>query len=139
MTSLEEIQNTMRKGHWADAQILCRDLLTSRPTDASLHAFEGICYFRLGNFAAAEPCFARATALEPKFVDAGIKRCQCLDRLHRYDEALMLAKEWVVQRPSDPALNAIIEIHQYRANPLRTEGWEISAQNMGRAQFASDL
>ncbi|RYG24555.1 tetratricopeptide repeat protein [bacterium] len=139
MATLEEIQVTMARGNWAAAQTMCRELIMSRPTDAKLHAFEGICYFRLGDYASAEPCFARATALDPRFVDAGIKRCQCLDRLRRYDEALMYAREWQTQRPSDPALNAIIEVHQYRANPLRTEGWELSAHRKGQAHFASDL
>jgi len=139
MTTLEEIQSTMARGNWAKAQELCRALLFDRPTDAKLHAFEGICYFRLGDFEAAEPCFARATALDPQFVDAGIKRCQCLDRMRRYDDALMYAREWQVLRPSDPALNAIIEVHKYRANPRRTEGWELSAHRQGQAHFASDL
>ena len=110
-----------------------------RPTDAQIHAYEGMCFFRLGDFASAEPCFMRASALDPKMVDAGVKRAQCLDRLHRYDEALAVAREWHPMRPNDPALCAIIEAHQYRRNPRRTEGWEISAQSMGRAHFASEM
>ena len=136
---MENIEVAMRKGDWAAAQRACRETLMARPTDAKVHAYEGISFFRMGDFASAEPCFRRAGALDPKFVDAGIKQAQCLDRMHRYDEALAVAREWHVQRPSDPALNAIIEAHQYRANPRRTEGWEISAQRMGRAHLASDL
>lgn len=136
---MEKIETAMKAGRWAEGRQACREAIFDRPTDARIHAFEGICLFRMGDFASAEVCFMRATALEPRFVDAGIKRAQCLDRLHRYDEALEVAREWKVQRPSNPALIAIIEAHQYRANPRRTEGWEISAQNMGRAHFASDL
>lgn len=111
----------------------------ARPTDAKIHAYEGICFFRMGDFASAEPCFMRASTLDERFVDAGVKRAQCLDRMHRYDEALEVAREWHRQRPNDPALNAIIEAHQYRAHPRRVEGWEIAAQQMRRAQFATDL
>lgn len=136
---LEAIEIAMRRGEWAEGARLCRELLTSRPTDAKLHACEGMCFYRLGDFAQAEPCFMRATALNPRFVDAGVKRCQCLDRLHRYDEALALAREWLAQRPGDVALNAIVDAHQYRADPRRTEGWEVAAQSMRRASFASDL
>ncbi len=136
---MEKIESAMKLGRWSEAQQACREALMARPTDARIHAFEGICFFRMGDFQTAEGCFMRATALDPRFVDAGVKRCQCLDRLRRYDEALELAREWHVQRPNDPALNAIIEAHQYRANPRRTEGWEISARSMNRAQFASDL
>ena len=136
---MKEIEAAMRTGRWAEGVAACREALKARPTDACIHACEGMCHFRLGDFASAEPCFMRATALDPKFVDAGVKRCQCLDRLHLYDEALELAREWHVQKPGDPALNAIIEAHQYRRNPRRTEGWEISAQSMGRAHFASEI
>ena len=139
MATLEEIEMAMRRGRWTEGARLSRELLMGRPTDAKIHAYEGLCFFRLGQFDQAEPCFMRATALDPKFVDAGVKRCQCLDRMRRYDEALTLAREWIVQRPNDPALNAIVDVHQYRANPRRTEGWEISAQSMGRAHFASEL
>lgn len=134
----QEIETAMRRGHWSEGARLCREMLINRPTDAKVHAYEGMCLFRLADFAAAEPCFARATALDPRFGEAGVKRCQCLDRMHRYDEALELAREWHVQRPNDPALNAIIDAHQYRANPRRTEGWEVSAQSMRRAHFAAD-
>jgi Flp pilus assembly protein TadD len=139
MGTIGDLEATMRKGWWTEGVRLCREILIDRPTDARIHGYEGICRFRLTDFAGAEPCFMRATALDPKFVDAGIKRCQCLDRLHRYDEALALAREWKVQRPDDPALNAIIEAHRYRKDPLRTDGWEVSAQSMNRARFASDL
>lgn len=135
----QEIENAMRTGKWSEGRRLCREMLMARPTDAKLHGYEGVCLFRLGEFAEAEPCFGRATALDPRFADAGVKRCQCLDRLHRYDEALDLAREWHVQRPNDPALNAIIEAHQYRATPRRTEGWERSAQALGRAHLAADV
>ncbi len=136
---MEKIEAAMRAGRWTEGQQACREALMQRPTDARLHGYEGICFFRLGDFASAEPCFMRASALDPKFVDAGVKRAQCLDRLRRYDEALAVAREWQPMRPNDPALCAIIEAHQYRANPRRTEGWEISAATMGRAHLASEV
>ena len=67
-----------------------------RPADAKIHAYEGMCLFRLGDFAGAEVCFGRATALDPRFVDAGVKRAQCFDRLHRYDEALARARRFLI-------------------------------------------
>lgn len=136
---MEQIEAAMKSGRWAEGQKACRELLISRPTDARIHAYEGMCFFRLGEFSQAEACFMRATALDPRFVDAGVKRAQCLDRMHRYDEALEVAMEWRTLRPGDPALNAIIEAHQFRANPRRTEGWEVNAQQMKRARFAVDL
>lgn len=126
MNPMQSIEAHMRHARWLEAQRLCRELLFARPTDAKLHALEGICFFRLGDFAAAEPCFTRATALEPSFVDAGVKRCQCLERLKKIDEAVFLAREWQAKRPSDPTLRHLIHTYGNRPNPYRTEGWEVT-------------
>ena len=64
-----------------------------------------------------------------RFVDAGVKRCQCLDRLRRYDEALMYAREWQTLRPSDPALNAIIDTKQAGYAPGQMDpAWSLTGQ-----------
>src|SRR5207244_2527678 len=99
------------------------------------HALEGICLFRLGDFAAAEPCFMRATALDPTFVDAGVKRCQCLERLRKFDDAVELAREWRAKRPHDPTLNAMIHAHGNRPDPRRTEGWEAGLRRNRAVEF----
>ncbi len=137
MTSMQSIEAHMRHARWMDAQRLCREALFSQPTNAKLHAFEGICFFRLGDFAAAESCFMRATALEPSFVDAGVKRCQCLERLRKFDEALELAHEWRAKRPHDPVLNTLIRTHGHRPNPRRTEGWEAGLRRNRAVEFAA--
>ena len=111
MSTLQSIEEMMRAARWTDAQYALRALLFARPTDAKLHALEGICFFRLGDFEAAEPCFQRATALEPTFVDAGVKRCQCLERLRRFDDAVYYARQWQAKRPGDPTLRQIVHAH----------------------------
>ena len=122
----------MRNARWSEAQFALRELLFSRPTDAKLHALEGICFFRLGDFEAAEPCFMRATALDPAFVDAGVKRCQCLERLKRYDDAVYHARQWQSRRPGDATLRHIVHAHGNRPDPHRSESWEV-ARRKGRA------
>ncbi len=71
MSTLQSIEEAMRAARWSDAQYALRDLLFARPTDAKLHALDGICFLRLSDFEATESCFQRATALDPTFVDAG--------------------------------------------------------------------
>ncbi len=134
MTSIEAL---MRKGRWQEAQKVCRELLFGRPTDAKLHALEGICLFRLGDFAAAEPCFQRATALEPSFVDAGVKRCQCLERLRMYDHAVYLARQRQPNPPSAPPLRQIIHTYGNRPDPNRTEAWELGLRKNRPVEFAA--
>ena len=134
---MQSIEALMRGGRWLQAQSACREGLFARPTDARLHAYEGICLFRLNDFAAAEPCFMRATALDPSYVDAGVKRCQCLERLRRYDEALALAREWQRKRPSDPVLSHMVHAHGHRPILNRTEGWERSVRRVRAVEYAA--
>ena len=127
----------MRHARWADAQRILRERLFDRPTDAKLHALEGICFFRLDDYAAAEPCFMRATALEPSFVDAGVKRCQCLERLRRYDEMVEIAREWQAKRPGDPTLRALMHTHGHRATAFRTEAWEVTIRKARAVEYVA--
>ncbi len=124
MNAYESIETLMRGGRWMDAQVACEELLFFRPTDAKLHAYRGICFFRLSDYAAAEPCFMRATALDPSFIDAGVKRCQCLERMKRFDDAVYYAREWQAKRPTVPALGVIVRNHGNRPDAFRTEAWE---------------
>lgn len=137
MNAMASIESSMRAGRWAEAQAACRELLFSRPTDARLHALEGICLFRLGDFAAAEPCFKRATALDPSFVDAGVKRCQCLERMKMFDEAVYLAREWQNRRPGDPTLRQLVHTYGNRPDPNRTEAWEVGRRKGRCVEYAA--
>lgn len=137
MSTLQSIEEMMRAGRWNDAHYALRALLFNRPTDAKLHALEGICLFRLGDFAAAEPCFGRATALEPSFVDAGVKRVQCLERLKRFDDAVYYARRWQAKRPGDPTLRHIVHVHGQRPDPLRSESWETTRRKVRAVEWAA--
>lgn len=131
------IEALIRNARWQEAERACRHLLCARPADARLNAFQGICLFRMGDFAAAEPCFMRATVLDPWFVNAGVKRCQCLERLRRYDEALELAREWLAKRPNDPTLGAILRFYGNRPDASRTEAWQVGLRKNRPANFAA--
>jgi tetratricopeptide (TPR) repeat protein len=136
MNTTETIENLMRNARWREAQRACREVLFDRPTDAKIHAYEGLCFFRLAEFAAAEPCFMRAAALEPTFLDAAVKRIQCLERLQMFDEAVHVAKEWRSKRPSHPELNRILRTYGHRPNPYRTDAWESNLHHPRAMAFA---
>ena len=137
LTPIQSIESQMRNSRWREAQRACRALLFSRPTDSLLHAWEGLCFFRLGQFAAAEPCFMRASVLDPDFVGAGVKRCQCLERLGMIDEAVRLAREWSARRPNEPTLRALIHNYGNRPDPYRTDAWERTARRKRSVEFAA--
>lgn len=123
MITVSSIEALMREARWDQAQRACRDLLLRQPTDPKLHLLEGICGFRRGDYASAETSFGRAGALDPFCLDAGIKQCQCLERLQRYDEAVYLARTWQARCGEQPILRQIVRSYEGRADFLRAHAW----------------
>lgn len=120
------IEAMMQRGDWAGAMLQTRAALQVTPTNPKLHAYMGICYFRQNDFANAEMCFRRAGVLDEKFWEAGTKHAQCLDRLHRYEEAYTVAKQWLKVNPSCNTLKGIILALEHQVKGDHQEGWERS-------------
>jgi Flp pilus assembly protein TadD len=114
----------MCAGDWDGAIAACKAALQLVPVDAKLHGYLGCCYFRKGDYASAIEPFRRATALNPKFWEAGTKLAQCYDRLHRYEEAYATAKEWLHVRPGDHTLEGIVFALKDMVHGPVKEGWE---------------
>ena len=118
------IEALMQRGDWANAMVQTRAALQVTPTNPKLHAYLGMCYFRQNDFANAEGCFRRAGALDERFWEAGTKHAQCLDRLHRYEEAFTVAKQWLKVHPGNRTLEGIIMALQHQVRGDHQEGWE---------------
>lgn len=120
------IEAMMQRGDWHGAIAQAQAALQITPTNPKMHAYLGLCYFRLNDFAQAEPCFRRASALDERFWQAGAKHAQCLFQLRRREEAFQVAKHWLKVNPNDNTLKGLIEAlgHQVRG-PVQ-EGWERS-------------
>ncbi|MGV3619028.1 MAG: tetratricopeptide repeat protein [Fimbriimonas sp.] len=101
-----------------------RAALQVTPTNPKLHAYLGLCYFRQNDFNNAEVCFRRAGTLDEKFWEAGAKQAQCLDRLHRYEEAYRVAKHWLKVNPRDRTLQGIAMALEHQVKGDHQEGWE---------------
>lgn len=132
------IEACMQKGDWDGAIAACRAALQVMPVDAKLHAYLGCCFFRKGDFTSAIEPFRKATLLEPKFAEAGIKLAQCYDRLHRYEEAFATAKEFLKVRPGDHTLEGIVFALQDRVTEGRTEGWERTRHLSHEVHFSQE-
>jgi len=97
----------------------------------------GMAHFRKQDFAAAIPCFERATILDPKFVEAGLKHAQSLDRMRRYAEAFSVAEDWYKVQPNHPILRSLVEqLRQYSGSP--TQGWERTQHVNRKVHFGGD-
>jgi Flp pilus assembly protein TadD len=118
------IEVLMQRGQWDEAIAACRAALQVTPTNARLNGYLGMCLFRKGDFAAAIDPFRRATMLDPKFWEAGAKLAQCYDRLHRYEEAYSVAKEWLRLAPSDRILQGLVYTLEDQVKGNRKDGWE---------------
>ncbi|HWD38327.1 MAG TPA: tetratricopeptide repeat protein [Fimbriimonas sp.] len=132
------IEALMQEGKWEDAEHASRAALQVHPTSAKLHAYLGICLFRQNKFEPAAESFKKSTLLDPNFVDAGVKHAQCLDRLQRYEEAFVVANDWLKVRPSDRTLQGIVHGLQHHVRGNRTDGWERTAHYAHRIILAQD-
>jgi Flp pilus assembly protein TadD len=132
------IEVLMQRGEWANAILRCQAALQVTPTNAKLHAYLGLCYFRQGDFANAEPCFRRASTLDERFWEAGAKHAQCLDRLRRREEAYEVAKHWLKVNPSDNTLRGIVVALEHQVRGNRQEGWERSRGMSYQVQLGSE-
>jgi tetratricopeptide (TPR) repeat protein len=115
----------MRTGDWDGAAVRCRQALNLQPTNGMLHAYEGMCHYRKERYSEAEPCFRRACTLDPKLAEAAVKQAQCLEKLHRYKEAMDVVKEWLPHRPNDIALQALYDFLKTKYESEEHDKWEL--------------
>jgi tetratricopeptide (TPR) repeat protein len=132
------IETHMQHGRWDDAETACLAALQVQPASAKLHGYLGICYFRKSQFEKAAESFKKATLLDPNFIDAGIKHAQSLDRLQRYEEAYVVAKDWLRVRPSDKTLQGLVYCLEFHVKGNRVDGWERSRNFAHHVVLAQD-
>ena len=120
------IEGLLQKGMVEDAIVQCYAVLQVTPNNSRVLGLLGMCHFRKQDYQAALEQFQRATLLDPNFVDAGLKHAQCLDRLRRYEEAHVVAKDWLRVQPNNNMLRALVEQLQPYSHGTR-QGWERTA------------
>lgn len=122
--ALQTIENHMQRGAWDDAIAECRQFLGAQPVNSTVWAYLGVCHFRKSEWEHAVEALKRATILDPKFVDAGVKLAQALHRLGRGLEALEVSEHFLTIRPGDRTLEGLREALHHHSHQRRTDGWE---------------
>ena len=135
---LSVAEGYMKTGNFAEAQKEFRRLVFQLPTNPRLHAYEGICFFRMENYEAAVPCLKRAFDLDPKFIEAGTKLAQAYDKLHKYDEAYSVVQECLAVKPGDATLQGLSFFLKDRIKGNRKDGWERSIALEKKIKFSGD-
>ena len=135
---LSTAESFMRAGQHLEAQKEFRRLINLHPTNARLHAYEGMCFYRMAQLEAAIPCFQRAVSLDPNFVEAGVKLAQSFDRLKRYEEAYVVVKDFLKVQPNDRTLQGLAYFLKDQTVGNRKEGWERTMYLDTKITFASD-
>jgi tetratricopeptide (TPR) repeat protein len=133
----EYIEGLLQNGKVDDAIVNCNCVLQVTPNNARVLGLLGMCYYRKQEYATALEHFRRATLLDPKFVDAGLKHAQCLDRLRRYEEAYEVAKEWHRIQPSNNMLKSLTEALQQHSRGTY-QGWERTAALNTTVRFGGE-
>jgi len=132
------IEVFMQRGDWDNAILACKSALQVTPTNARLHGYLGMCLFRKGDYLAALEPFRRATLLDDKFWEAGARLAQCYDRLHRYEEAYSVAKEFSRINPNNATLQGLVHGLENQVRGNRVEGWERTRHLSHEVQFSSE-
>jgi tetratricopeptide (TPR) repeat protein len=125
--SFAGIDGLMLEHRWDDAILECKAVLQLQPTNARLWGYLGMCHYRKGEFHLAIEPFRKASVLDPNFWQAGAKLAQCYDRLKRYEEAYVIAKEWLAVRPNDHTLQGLVDGLKHQVKGNKKEGWERTA------------
>jgi Flp pilus assembly protein TadD len=118
------IDSLMQKADWDQAIHEIQVVLQVQPANPILHAYLGMCFFRKADFEAAVDPLRKATILDPKFFEAGVKLAQALDKLKRYAEAYDVAHDFLAIHPGDQRLQYLVQALEPYANARRQDGWE---------------
>jgi predicted TPR repeat methyltransferase len=105
-----------RAGQMAEAERLCRDLLTVEPDHVDALQLLGLAAYRLGDRAAAAELLSRAVELSPTLVPALVSLGNVLKAQGRLDEAAAQYRRALTQKPDDPM------IHYNLGNVLSDQG-----------------
>lgn len=127
----EHIDQLMAKGDWPAALKAAQDKVAELPTSPKLHAYVGLCQFRMRQFEEAVKSFRTALTLDDKFFDVALKLAQSLDRLMRYDEALEAAVHAHNLRPSDTTVNVLLHGLQRQVVDHSGDAW-LKTANLSR-------
>ncbi len=122
-----DIEALFRKHAWEEAYHAAVEWVRLHPTNAWAHAYLGLALDRMKRPEDAVPCFERAVSLDAGFWQAGTYLVRILDRLGKYEQALLVAEEFHRQRPSDENLRIMVDGLRRHAKANRTDGWERTA------------
>jgi len=135
----DHIEQVMASGNWPQALALSREMVHKLPNSPKLHAYVGICCFRLQRFEEAAASFRTALTLDENNFDVALKLAQSLDRLLRFDDALAAAEIAVKIRPSDTTANVLINGLRRQTGPKSTgDAWVVSNRVRHNVSFSDE-
>lgn len=120
----EKIVAMMQAGKWEDAIFACQSVLQVQPTNGKIHACLGESQFQLGRLVEAEPSYMRAYTLDPSLWRAAVRHAQCLEKLHRYREAMDVVTEWLRHKSGNTDLLGLKEFLETKHESQEHDAWE---------------
>lgn len=120
----EVIVALMQEGKWEEVVFACQTALHDYPTNGKYQASMGEGYFQLGRLKDAEIAFRRAYTLDPTLWRAAVRHAQCLEKLHRYRDAMDVVKEWLKVKPGNSDLLGLQEFLATQHESEEHDAWE---------------
>lgn len=132
------VNDLMRQQKWTEASRILQLALAEQPINARLQAQLGYCQFQVRDYVMAEQAFRTATMIDTRFWQAGRMHAECLDRLGRYEDALLVAEHWRVIEPNDPFLEHLTEGLRRQVDNNSGAWTKTINPNWHSVQFADD-
>lgn len=126
--SYANIESLMQRGMWDDAIVECKAVTQVQPMSPMVWAYMGMCHFRKQEWEDASAALRRAVILDPKFLDAGIRLAQALDKCGRHLEAYDVAADFLKQHPGNNTLKGLTLALEHHLRERRLDNWERSTR-----------
>ncbi len=123
LSQINDLQDSVARGDLEHAELGIRELIGAYPTFAPAYALLGLCLWKRNKPEEALVNFQRATLCDLNDVESGVMHVRCLDRLQRYEDALMVAEQWYWRFPNHKVLKSLVRGLRRIAKP-QIDGWE---------------
>lgn len=120
MLNKQAVKNLVQGGQWEEAKQMCTALCKASPKDADAWLLMGVIHGRFENFAQAEKCCRRVTALSPAAPVGHFNLAITLQKQRKFSEAAVSLRQAIKLNPS------YAEAHSELGVALQMSGGEAS-------------
>lgn len=124
--TVQEFDHLRHLQEWRDILHRAEACIQVNPSVGRFHYYRGFALFHLQEFELAQPSLQAAHILDETQEEAVVMDAMCLEKLHRYRDAMDLVKEWRTKLPNEYRLEGLQEFLSAKWESQEHDGWERS-------------